>query len=86
MGRDGEQRKTRTIWFATHGCDCTPAARRSRLCKVVFCVVDFSKDEEIDDQVGKIVPVVFLTGLTALRLDLGCRAKREPLTETILAS
>jgi hypothetical protein len=37
----------------------------------VFSLVDLSKDEEIDDRVGKIVPVVFLTGLTALRLDLG---------------
>ena len=43
-GEGGEQRKARTVRFATHGCDCTPAARQCRLTCFVFCLVDFSKD------------------------------------------
>lgn len=46
--------KVRTIWFATHGSGCTPAARES-LASVGLCFyrVALSEDEEIDDQVWK---------------------------------
>jgi hypothetical protein len=44
-GEGGEQRKAHTIRLATHGCDCTPAARQCGLSCFMFCLVDFLKDE-----------------------------------------